>query len=265
MSNRLIAESSTYTHDVLLIPISDTNPARRTPYVTITLIVANLIAFFQTPALGTGLRGARYFVKNAPIPCQLQDVCPQALRFGVGASITIPQRGPLSLLGAVIFSTFLHAGFLHIAGNMLFLWIFGNNVEDFLGHFRYLVFYLLGGIAAAFAQIATHLDEVLPTVGASGAVAAVMGAYILLYPHARVNVLVPFFFIFTVVQMSAVIVLGLWFVYQFLIGAQEASQGATEVAWMAHVGGFVFGLIAIYIVGGRPQPKHPTWAPEWRY
>jgi membrane associated rhomboid family serine protease len=147
---------------------------------------------------------------------------------------------------------------------MLFLWVFGNNVEDYLGSARYLVFYLLAGYAAAFAHIFTHLDAAIPTVGASGAVAGVMGAYIVLFPRARVNVLVPIFILFTVVQMPAFAVLGLWFLYQFLIGLQEAA-GANQVAWMAHVGGFMFGAIAILLLGGRPhRPQPVVWRPGWR-
>jgi membrane associated rhomboid family serine protease len=147
---------------------------------------------------------------------------------------------------------------------MLFLWVFGNNIEDYLGRVKFTVFYLLGGIAAGFAHVLTHLSEILPAVGASGAVAAVMGAYMLLYPRARVNVLVPIFIIWTIVQMSALAVLGIWFLYQFLIAAQELS-GATEVAWMAHVGGFVFGLAAILVLGGRPHAAQTHWEPDWRY
>jgi membrane associated rhomboid family serine protease len=248
----------TYTHEMLsLIPISDANPTRRFPIVTIGLIVANVLVFFQEPDLGGGsVAAARYFFANAPSPCQLSDSCP--------VTLPIPDRGIVSFLGAVLFSTFLHAGILHIAGNMLFLWVFGNNVEDYLGRVRYLIFYLLGGIAAAFAHILTHLDDAVPSVGASGAVAAVMGAYLILFPRARVNVLVPIFIIFTVIQMSAIAVLGLWFLYQFLIGLQEAT-GANQVAWMAHVGGFVFGVCAILLLGGRPQRRGPAiWHPGWR-
>ncbi|MGH2693825.1 MAG: rhomboid family intramembrane serine protease [Actinomycetota bacterium] len=247
---------------VSLIPISDANPTRRFPVVTIALIVANVIAFFQEPGLGEGLSGARYFFEQAPVPCQLEDTCPAAAPFGPG--IPIPDRDLFSFLVAAVVSTFLHAGFLHIIGNMLFLWVFGNNVEDFLGPVKYLAFYLLGGIAAAFAHIVTHLDSQLPTVGASGAVAAVMGAYLVLYPRARVNVLVPIFFFFTILQMSAFAVLGLWFLYQFLIGAQELA-GPSGIAWLAHVGGFVFGVVAIFLVGGRPHRPHAVWQPEWRY
>ena len=238
-----------------LIPISDANPTRRFPVVTVGLVVANVIAFLREPSLGSGPAAGRYFFNNAPIPCQLADTCPAAF----------PDRTLSSFLLAVLASMFLHAGILHIAGNMLFLWVFGNNVEDYLGSARYLLFYLLGGFAASFAHIATHADAELPTVGASGAVAAVMGAYMVLFPHARVNVLVPIFFFFTVIQMSALAVLGLWFLYQFLIGAQEAI-GANQVAWMAHVGGFAFGVIGIYLLGGRPhRPRPRAWSPAgWR-
>jgi membrane associated rhomboid family serine protease len=238
-----------------LIPISDANPTRRIPVVTIGLIIANVIVFLREPDFGGGsVRAARYFLQNAPAPCQLAVSCPAGF----------PERDLGSFLVAVLFSTFLHAGILHIAGNMLFLWVFGNNVEDFLGPVRYLVFYLLAGYAAAFAHILTHADAAVPTVGASGAVAGVMGAYLVLFPRARVNVLVPIFIIFTVVQMSALAVLGLWFVYQFLIGLQEAA-GANQVAWMAHVGGFVFGAIAIFLLGGRPhRPRTVAWHPGWR-
>lgn len=248
-----------------LIPLSDANPTRRKPYITLALIAINLfVFFFVEPGFGSDLEATRYFFKEAPIPCQLQQECPDRVGFGQGVTVAIPERSFVELLGAMVFSTFLHAGFLHIAGNLLFLWIFGNNVEDFLGPIKFIVFYLLGGLAASFAHVATHLNDVIPSVGASGAVAAVMGAYILLFPRARVKVLVPIFIIFTVVQMSAVAVLGLWFLYQFLIGYQEVS-GATEVAWVAHVGGFVFGAIAIFLLGGRPHRPVPAWGSGWRY
>jgi len=242
-----------------LIPISDANPTRRTPVVTLALIAANIVMFFRTPGLGTGIDSARYFIDNAPIPCQLQTFCEgRLLEITQNVAVRIPERGIGTYIGASLLAMFLHGGFLHIAGNMLFLWVFGNNIEDHLGHVKYFLFYLAGGFAASAAHTFTHLDSVLPAVGASGAVAAVMGAYLVLFPRARINVLVPIFIIFTVIQMSAIVVLGLWFVYQFLIGAQEAS-GATNVAWMAHVGGFVFGLVGIFLLGGRPQPAHPTW------
>jgi membrane associated rhomboid family serine protease len=249
-----------------LIPISDVNPARRKPFVTWGLIALNLFFFFQTPGLGQSFEGSEYFFEEAPIPCQLQGECPDGVQFGEGGpSVPIPERTPLEFFTAIVFSTFLHAGFMHIAGNMLFLWIFGNNIEDHLGHFGYLLFYLVGGIAASMAHVLTHADDVIPSVGASGAVAAVMGAYILLFPKAKVKVLLPIFIIFTIVQMPAVVVLALWFAYQFFIGAQEFARGGTEVAWMAHVGGFAFGLVAIFLLGGRPQrPPSLVQRQDWR-
>jgi membrane associated rhomboid family serine protease len=251
-----------------LIPISDANPTRSTPYVTIGLIVANVLAFlFLEPSFGNGIDASAYFFENAPLPCQAGEVfnlegeaCPDGVRLTANAAVPIPDRDLGSLLASVVLSTFLHAGFLHIIGNMLFLWVFGNNIEDFLGHTKYLVFYLLAGMAASFAHILTHLNDFIPSVGASGAVAGVMGAYLVLHPRARVNVLVPIFFFITVTQMSAWLVLGIWFLYQFLIGAQEAAE-ATSVAWMAHVGGFVFGAVAIFLLGGRPQRPRPQF--EW--
>lgn len=266
-----------------LIPISDANPTRRFPAVTVALIVLNVVAFIQEPGLGMSEASTRYFYENAPVPCQMVDQCPGALVLG-RTRFAIPDLSVVELLRVVVFSTFLHAGFMHIAGNMLFLWVFGNNVEDHLGRVKYVAFYLLGGIAASLAHMVWSLRDVVPvsdlgactaatcsaapyvpSVGASGAVAAVMGAYLLLFPRARVNVLVPIFFLLSVMQMSAWVVLVLWFLYQFLIAAQELS-GATEVAWMAHVGGFVFGAVAIFLLGGRPQRPQPVmWRTGWRY
>lgn len=241
-----------------LIPISDANPTRRFPVVTVLLIILNIAAFFQTPGLGMGAEAAVYFYENAPLPCQIESRCPEGVEFGRGGPVVeIPKRTIPELLGSIVFSTFLHGGFMHIAGNLLFLWVFGNNIEDFLGHIKYLLFYLAGGIAASLAHMYTHLDDVIPSVGASGAVAAVMGAYLLLYPRAKVRVLVLFILI-TMIELSAVVVLIMWFIYQFFIGAQELS-GATEVAWMAHVGGFVFGFVGIWLLGGRPHRPPPGW------
>lgn len=257
-----------------LIPISDANPTRRFSVVTLALILANVAMFFQEPLTKGGLALERYFFRTAPVPCQLADRCPDQIVFDQGFVVNIPERGLGSFLLAVLISTFLHANLLHIAGNMLFLWVFGNNIEDHLGRVKYLLFYLAGGFAAAFAHIGWELKDLpctaqelgacAPAVGASGAVAAVMGAYLLLFPHARVNVLVPIFFFLSMVQMSAFAVLVLWFLYQFLIAAQELA-GPSGVAWMAHVGGFVFGLIAIFLLGGRPQRARPAWAPRAPY
>ncbi|HEV3472456.1 MAG TPA: rhomboid family intramembrane serine protease [Actinomycetota bacterium] len=257
-----------------LIPVSDANPTRRFSVVTLALILANVVMFLQEPLTRGGLALERYFFREAPIPCQLVNECPAGqIGLGEGVVVNIPPRGVGSFLWAVLISTFLHANFLHIAGNMLFLWVFGNNIEDHLGRLKFLLFYLAGGFAAAFAHVAWELKDLpctgqsfgacVPAVGASGAVAAVMGAYLLLFPHARVNVLVPIFFFLSMVQMSAFAVLVLWFLYQFVIAAQELA-GPSGVAWMAHVGGFVFGLIGVFLLGGRPQralPAFRRWDP----
>ena len=260
-----------------LIPISDANPTRRFPAITIGLIALNVIAFIMTPGLGMSDESSRYFFERAPLACQLADSCPEGIQVTATTVIEIPDRTLPTFLGSIIFSTFLHGGFFHIIGNMLFLWVFGNNIEDFLGPVKFLLFYLLGGIIASLAHVWWTLatsgsdctsaapDACIPSVGASGAVAAVMGAYLLLFPKARVNVLVPIWFIFTVVQMSAMTTLLIWFAFQFLIAWQDWN-GVTSVAWMAHVGGFVFGVIAVFLLGGRPHKPQPVWQqPQWRY
>lgn len=260
-----------------LIPISDANPTRRFPIFTLAFIALNVIAFFTTPGLGQTAESSEYFIEHAPLACQLEDTCPDGFELPGGEIFEIPDRNFFSFLQSVVYSTFLHAGFLHIIGNMLFLWVFGNNVEDFLGWGKFIGFYLLGGIAASLAHVAwtlstapdsctnTEFAACIPSVGASGAVAAVMGAYLLLYPRARVNVLVPIFFFITIVQMSAFAVLLIWFAYQFFIAYQESVVGATEVAWMAHVGGFAFGLAAVFLLGGRPHQAPLARQPQWRY
>ncbi|MEA2452691.1 MAG: hypothetical protein QOG04_1401 [Actinomycetota bacterium] len=252
----------------MLIPISDANPTTRFPVVTVGLILANIIAFFREPFAAGALAIDRFFFEQAPIPCQLSDRCPDAVQLAQNLTVQIPHRGLSSFLVAVLISTFLHANFLHIAGNMLFLWVFGNNIEDHLGRVKYLVFYLAGGVVAAMAHVLWAAKDLpcsnesfgacVPSVGASGAVAAVMGAYLLLFPRARVRVLVPVF-IFFMIQLPAFAVLGLWFLYQFAIGAQELA-GPSGIAWMAHVGGFVFGLVGIYLLGRRPQAPPDAWA-----
>ena len=249
---------------ISLIPISDANPTRRFAIITVAIIVLNVVAFFTLePGFGLSEEATPYFAKTTALPCQLQHECPGEIQYGNTEPVHIPDRGFLSLIGAILFSTFLHAGFLHIAGNMLFLWIFGNNVEDFLGRVRYVLFYLAAGLVAGFAQIVTNLSgkaAFVPAVGASGAIAGVMGAYIVLYPRARINTLVPLFFIWTVVRLNAWVVLGLWFALQFL------TESGSTVAWMAHVGGFLFGVVAIFLFGGRPQtPRGLHYEPIPRY
>jgi membrane associated rhomboid family serine protease len=250
---------------ISLIPISDSNPTRTFPIVTVLLIVLNIVAFFfLQPGFGQNQDATKYFVENVALPCQLEDECPAEVQYYPDQDpVQIPERTLPSFIGAILLSTFLHGGFFHIAGNMLFLWVFGNNIEDFLGKIKYILFYLLAGIAAGFAQVVTNLEgvaSVIPAIGASGAVAGVMGAYLVLHPRARINCLVPLFVFWTVIQLSAWVVLGIWFVFQFFTG------DASGIAWVAHVGGFVFGVIAILLLGGRPQrPESLYFEPLPRY
>jgi membrane associated rhomboid family serine protease len=249
---------------VSLIPISDENPTRRTPVFTLVLIALNIITFFfiqpDAPLFfeTTPPREERFYYETAPMPCQFEDECPATVPGSAGQPIDIPDRTLGEFVLSILFSAFLHGNLLHIGGNLLFLWVFGNNVEDFLGHFKYILFYLVGAIGSGFAYVLTNLGSNVPAIGASGAVAAVLGAYFVLYPRARVNVLVPILFIWTILQLSAFVVLGLWFLFQFLI-EQEG------VAWQAHAGGFVIGALVILILGGRPHPRRPVWQTEWRY
>jgi len=289
----------TYTRSVIaLIPISDANPTKHFPIVTVALIAINIAVFFLVqPGFGTSNEATIYFYENAGVPCQLERECPDiALEAQTPSGEVV---GPVELgeeptlmgfLERLLYSTFFHGGFLHLGGNMLFLWVFGNNIEDFLGRAKYVAFYLVGGIAAGLAHVLWTLrleamsesaveaclrgpaegcgaiGQYVPAIGASGAVAAVMGAYLILFPRHKVNVLVPIVIIWTVIKMSAFIVLGLWFVYQFLIGGPDIAGvgGNSGVAWMAHVGGFVFGAIGIFLLGGRPHhPHHGLVRPGW--
>ena len=249
---------------VSLIPISDENPTRRTPVITLVLIGLNIFTFLfiqpNPPLLfgDTPPNEERFYVETAPLPCQFEDECPATLPGTAGGLIEVPERTLGEFVLSLLFSAFLHGNLLHIGGNMLFLWVFGNNVEDFLGHFKYILFYLVGAIGSGFAQVLTNLGSDTPAIGASGAVAAILGAYFVLYPRARVNVLVPIIFIWTVLQLSAFVVLGLWFLIQFL-------TEQPGVAWQAHAGGFILGAVLILILGGRPHPRRPVWQTEWRY
>lgn len=210
-----------------MIPIRDENPTSRTPVLTIVLMVSNLGVYlfqFSLPPQAEQL----FVFDFGLVPAWLVGSAPVQ-----PPPDFIPR--PLTLLT----SMFLHGGLLHLAGNMLYLWIFGNNVEDRLGPARFLVFYLLGGVLAALAFMLTEPATMTPMIGASGAIAAVLGAYFVLYPRARVVVLIWFFFFVNFVRVPAVVVLGIWFLLQVL------GLGGEGVAWMAHIGGFVAGMALV--------------------
>jgi membrane associated rhomboid family serine protease len=215
-----------------VIPLRDTVPSTRVPVVNLALIAANVAVFAYEASLGRGLE--RFLFAYGLVPRS----------FSVATLFT---------------SMFLHGGLMHLLGNMLFLYIFGDNVEDRLGHVRYLVFYLLAGVAAGAVQTLTNPESAIPMVGASGAIAGVSGAYFLFFPTARVVTLIPIFFFLQIVEVPAVFFLLIWFLWQLLSGV--AALGGAEaggVAVWAHVGGFVAGMVlGPALRGRRPAPR---WA-----
>jgi membrane associated rhomboid family serine protease len=220
-----------------VIPLRDTIPSETVPFVNLTLIAANAACFFYELSLGSHL--PRFIETFGLVPAHVHLLGPV-----VGVTL--------------VTSMFLHSGWLHLIGNMLFLYIFGDNVEDRLGHVRYLVFYLLSGAVAGLAQLYAAQDSSLPMIGASGAIAGVSGAYFLFFPTARVITLVPIFFFVQIIEIPAVIFLLLWFFMQLFYGlATVAVQGGAVggVAWWAHIGGFVFGLIAGPVLAPRNRRR----------
>jgi len=228
-----------------MIPLRDTIPSSTLPVVTGGLIAVNMLAFFYELSLRNDLD--MFIVQYGAVP----------QRFFLAA-----QRGDVSAVSRILplfTSMFLHAGWIHVLGNMLYLWIFGDNVEDRLGHGRFLLFYVLCGLAAALTQIYINPSSKLPMVGASGAVAGVLGAYLLLFPQARVLALLPIAFFVQVVEIPAFIFLLFWFLMQFLSGAAAitAAHSMTEgVAWWAHIGGFVSGMALAFLF---PKRKRQLW------
>ena len=221
-----------------MIPLRDDNPRRTVPFVTYALIALNALAFFWELSLGPRLDQALFQLAFIP------------------ARYWLPGNWIFDLF-TIVFSMFLHGGLLHIGSNMLYLWIFGDNIEDRLGRFRYLLFYLLCGFLATFAHAVFSPGSRIPAIGASGAIAGVLGAYLLLFPHARVLTLIPIIFFITVRELPAVLILGLWFVLQLFSGV--GSLGVTDaqdmggVAYFAHIGGFIAGMALIVLLGARRE------------
>lgn len=221
-----------------MIPISDRNPRRSIPFATLSIVVINIAVFVYELSLGPNVN---LFIRN----------------FGVVPSLIWQKLGQgelLSVIPVFITATFIHGGWLHVGGNMLYLWIFGDNIEDKLGHLRFFIFYILSGLAALGTYIYFSPDSTTPTIGASGAVAGILGAYLVLYPRARVSILIPLFIFFPVVEVPAVIVLGIWFVTQLFNGLSPG-QMAAPVAWWAHIGGFVAGALLVSLFKKRYSSK----------
>ncbi|HAA89656.1 MAG: Rhomboid domain containing peptidase [Thermoanaerobacterales bacterium 50_218] len=214
-----------------MIPLRDSTRSRRFPYVNVALIALNVIIFFKELTLSHQELNQVFYVFGV-VPAKVNAL------LNTGAPL-IPLFVPF------ISAMFLHGSWVHIIGNMLYLWIFGDNVEDRLGHFNYLIFYLLAGIAGSAAHIITNPGSEVPIIGASGAIAGVLGAYFLSFPRSRILTLVPLLFFITIVEVPAVFFLLFWFVIQLLNGITTAGVAANPVAWWAHVGGFLAGAILI--------------------
>jgi membrane associated rhomboid family serine protease len=255
-----------------VIPLKDNIPTDRFPLITVALILANVIVYIlEIRHGGNFLSGPSntVAVKYGAIPYELThydkhcglDQLNQVLCEGqTGVSGKAPNQIPT--WETIFTSMFSHGSFLHIAGNMLFLWIFGNNVEDSMGRVRFVAFYILGGIAALALQVLVGPNAAVPTVGASGAIAAVLGGYILLYPHARVITVIFIILFFTILELPAIVVLGLWFLEQAVFGAANLTDptgGGGGVAYFAHVGGFLFGLAAIKVFATRIKSAAPRF------
>ena len=210
-----------------MIPLRDNIRSKNYPVINTAIIAVNILVFFIEQAQGQELN--RFIYTYGLVP----------------ARYTVPSIAAHFTSGQQVFSflafMFLHGGFLHLLGNMWSLYIFGDNVEDTLGHLRYILFYLLCGFASGASHLVLNWNSEMPTIGASGAIAGVMGAYMILYPKSRILTLIPIFLFFPIIEVPAVFFLGIWFIFQFLSAAGSAGQGG--IAWWAHIGGFIFGII----------------------
>jgi membrane associated rhomboid family serine protease len=242
-----------------VLPLKDDNPTASTPIVTVLLILACLAVYFAVQPHGTG--EAEFTYREAAIPCEVttgQPLTPQEIETATCTSHdeTAAQFPKKHVWVSILVSMFLHGSVLHVGGNMLFLWIFGNNIEDAKGKVTYLAFYLVSGLVATLTFVALAPSSTIPLVGASGAIAGVMGAYLVLFPRVRIRTLFFFFFILFR-DIEARWLLLFWFVSQFFVNPSEG------VAWTAHVGGFVFGvLVGLYWRARRsPEPAPAAYLP----
>ncbi len=227
-----------------MIPYKDDNPLSSTPYVTIAIIALNVVIFIFELVNPEGIK--ELVVNYGAIPYSL---------------MTFQSFQPVSPVVTIFTSMFMHGGFLHIAGNMLYFWIFGNNIEDQLGHFKFIIFYLLCGIVAVYAYSMSDPTSLTPMIGASGAIAGILGAYILLFPRAQVYTIVFLGIFVQVIRLPALIVIGFWAIIQLANGllTRPMEQGG-GIAWFAHVGGFVFGLLLIKLMLPKRRRRGRGWS-----
>ena len=258
-----------------MIPLRDNIPTARPPVVTYAIIIANVLVYFlwQRGGLTLGDPSSPHYLNNlidyGAIPYELThpgDNCEIVSQSGAlacegmrGVTGTAEPQPPTYVTPFT--AMFMHGGLLHLGGNMLFLWIFGNNVEDSMGSVKFVFFYVLGGLAALLLQVIVGPNAVVPTIGASGAIAGVLGGYILLFPRAKVVTVIFIIFFFTILELPALLVLGFWFLEQAVMGyfdlAQPSGKGG-GVAYFAHVGGFLFGLLAVRAFASRQRMQRQT-------
>jgi membrane associated rhomboid family serine protease len=251
----------------MFLPLKDYNPTRRTAVVTILFILLNFSVFIyqnylsdeylKKPLTASDLRplawpsSLEYFVlKNGLIPREINGMKNVEIPVGtdrLGEPVIFHRQ--VSPLFSLLLSIFMHGSWLHLLGNMLFLWIFGNNVEDRLGRVKFILFYLLCGIGASLTHVLFNLDSLTPVIGASGAVSGVMGAYLLLFPNARIRTLVFIFVLVTTMDIPAAVFLAIWFAFQFFYAG-----GGASIAWLAHVGGFLLGMVLLQVFLDRRRP-----------
>ncbi len=232
-----------------MLPLSDHNPRTITPVVNVLLIAVNICVFSWELSLGPNIKHALDLVSFVPARFWYAPLYPpNVIR--------------------ILLSMFLHGGWLHLGGNMLYLWIFGDNIEDRLGHVRYGLFYLLCGFIATMTHAVMNAGSTVPAIGASGAIAGVLGAYLILFPRARVTTLIPIFVFVMIREIPAIIVLGLWFVLQLFVGIASngpQTQNAGGVAYFAHIGGFVAGMLLVVLMGGlRRRRPRAAYNELWR-
>ncbi len=224
-----------------MIPVKDRNPSDLFPLVTIAVIITNIVVFFYE--LSQGSRHFQHFTLSFALVPKTFVTHPLAPKEYVD----------------IFTSMFMHGSILHLGGNMLFLWIFGNNVEDYFGHLKFAIFYALCGVVAAFAHIFTHPASAMPTIGASGAISGVLGAYFLLFPRARIVTLVPLFIFFYFIEVPAFVFLGIYILIQVLYGLPSlAGADAQGIAWFAHIGGFFAGILFLAVLRKRRGFRRQT-------
>ena len=255
-----------------MIPYRDENETQRTPYITVLFIVLNVLAWLLVQRGGQEYALAESVCNLGLIPGELTGTLPPGTPLEMGRGL-VCRTDPGHQVINLFTSMFLHGSWMHLIGNMWFFWLFGNNVEDSMGHIRFVVFYLIGGLAAAFAQVALNPDSNIPMVGASGAISAIMGAYLVLYPRVRVFAILPLGFFITSVALPAWVMLIYWMVLQFFGGLQSLGGAGGGVAFWAHMGGFVVGVVLIKLFARRDyvqqhrshhwQPKRVGWNREW--